>query len=255
MKKVPAFLTAALLSTAVSGSEYTETLRTEFSEVLSVMEQEDLPGLSKEQVRPDLAVLLNRRGFLFSDTPELPEDGKKLSLQWLRKDTVFYIHPETISANVLAQLQAETKTPSGIILDLRECGGSKAAEAVRFAALFCDHTNLPQTPELPERKWNVPLTVLTSVDTVMAGEYAAMLIRKNAKALILGGTTGAQPCIRKAVPLKSGGYLLVPENGPTQQGYVPDFPADPTHTEHADPLKLRAEELLSAMECMRGQGV
>ncbi|MDD5727946.1 MAG: S41 family peptidase [Victivallales bacterium] len=108
------------------------------------------------------------------------------------------------------EMSAAGKLPEGVILDLRDCSGFEYAN-MRKLFSYCSNSEV-YFQRLPEIK-ALPLKVicLISGKTRGAAETLAQALIASRGSLVLGQTSGGDPFARKALPLKSGFFLTVPE--------------------------------------------
>jgi len=227
------FLTAAF---PVFG-DYAETLKSEFTEILSVLEQNSMTKLPEDQARKDLIRLFTVRGIRFADQAPVPPDLQKASVKVEKISGGKFLLAKTdaVVPEYAEQIRKEKDGTSGTILDLRNCSAGKKEDAVKLAELFREEKN--------------PVLILISGKTAGTAEFAVQKIGETVCCMKLGTPTAGVPEIVQAVPLKNGGFLLIPDSD------MPAVPIQPDlflNTSQNDSVLERAENLLTALECMKG---
>jgi len=101
----------------------------------------------------------------------------------------------------------------GLLLDLREAGGNGFAGANEAAQILAET--------------GVPTVLLVNGATRGAAERLAKLMRRKAKALLIGSSTRGRPFPLRKHELTGGGDVYVPDAGDSGQGTWPPAPLTP----------------------------
>jgi len=193
----------------------------------------------------------------------------------IASNKVFYLRLSALDSSSYPRLKEECESasrlankPVGIVLDLRECGGSDHKDALDVLTLFSQGgAALVDVKPAASPFFDLPMAVLIGSRTSGSAEILAALIDRGRQGLTIGGSTAGRPFQFKT--LKCGPYTLSMPMAPDSLGFLDALPVVPeiavspysaipyeklasgSKSEESDKCLSRAVDLLVSLDAIK----
>jgi len=137
----------------------------------------------------------------------------------ISSNKILFIRVDNFSQNMLSKFKEDclssarlSKSPVGVIIDLRSAYGSDYNAALQALTLFCKPEDVPLPSGVASfnQIMKSPVILLVGEKTSGSAEIFASLLMKNKRAIILGSSSLGSYFTKTKIPLSNGDYLLIP---------------------------------------------